>query len=426
MAGGASTRLGAEEGSQSGSQTANQNTVAMVAQPDVVPTSPPLVPTPPSLSIAPSVAGFSCGDVDTESIQRSQAVASTVGSAVPVPVPTSSLDELDSSFTEMSGSGFPVESRTLAAEGSAATVDGTLVSLAANVAIATTATLSAAASSTYSVGIMSGTSQAILSPTNAQRLANLHTRPTLVPTTPASVTIATTATLSAAASSTYSVGIMSGTSQAILNFDETLASVGNLHTQPTLVPTTPASVTKPASQSTAQTTTSLGHEGVHVKPKIKMPGRASSAAPSPSGGILTVDGLTFSLGLGADLVVATSTIRPGSPAATISGRPISLALGGTALMVGSSTVPVHVGVVSLAGNASNVVPGTQGAAPTTSFQGSKEIIISGFSTSRLDVPGATNTSTVVAFTGGSSQSAVGRLGWGSLGVIAPWVLAEFV
>ncbi|KAL9052490.1 MAG: hypothetical protein Q9206_004287 [Seirophora lacunosa] len=372
MAGGASTRLGAEEGSQSGSQTANQNTVAMVAQPDLVPTSPPLVPTPPSLSIAPSVAGFSRGDVDTESIQRSQAVASTVGSAVPVPVPTSSLDELDSSFTEMSGSGFPVESRTLAAEGSAATVDGTLVSLAANVAIATTATLSAAASSTYSVGIMSGTSQ------------------------------------------------------AILNFDETLASVGNLHTQPTLVPTTPASVTKPASQSTAQTTTSLGHEGVHVKPKIKMPGRASSAAPSPSGGILTVDGLTFSLGLGADLVVATSTIRPGSPAATISGRPISLALGGTALMVGSSTVPVHVGVVSLAGNASNVVPGTQGAAPTTSFQGSKEIIISGFSTSRLDVPGATNTSTAVAFTGGSSQSAVGRLGWGSLGVIAPWILAEFV
>ncbi|KAI4112285.1 MAG: hypothetical protein LQ345_006547 [Seirophora villosa] len=369
MAGGASTRLGAEKGSQSGSQTANQNTVAMVAQSDLVPTSPPLVPTPPSLSIVPSVAGFSRGDVDTESIQRSQADASTAGPAVPVPVPTSSLDELDSTFTEMSGSGFPVVSQTLVAEGSAATVDGTLVSFAAEVTIATTATLSAAASSTYSVGIMSGTSQAIMS------LAR---------------------------------------------------SLANLHTQPTLVPTTPASVTKPASQSTAQTTTSLGHEGVHVKPQIKMPGRASSAGLSPSGGILTVDGLTFTLGVGAGLVVATSTIHPGSAAATISGRPISLALGGTALMVGSSTVPVHIGVVSLAGNASNVVPGTQEAAPTTSYQGSKEIIISGFSSSRLDVPGATNTSTAVAFTGGSSQSAVGRLGWGSLGVIAPWILVEFV
>ncbi|KAI4239606.1 MAG: hypothetical protein LQ349_000251 [Xanthoria aureola] len=50
-----------------------------------------------------------------------------------------------------------------------------------------------------------------------------------------------------------------------------------------------------------------------------------------------VNDLSFSRGPGTDLVVGTQIISPGAPAVTISGTPVSIAIGGTAIVVGSST-----------------------------------------------------------------------------------------
>ncbi|KAL8851603.1 MAG: hypothetical protein Q9221_003440 [Calogaya cf. arnoldii] len=66
----------------------------------------------------------------------------------------------------------------------------------------------------------------------------------------------------------------------------------------------------------------------------------SSTKPLPVAPIqpaVTAGAFTFVRGLGSALVVGTQTITPGAPAMMISGTPVSLALDGTAIVVGSST-----------------------------------------------------------------------------------------
>ncbi|KAI4126768.1 MAG: hypothetical protein LQ338_003586 [Usnochroma carphineum] len=57
-------------------------------------------------------------------------------------------------------------------------------------------------------------------------------------------------------------------------------------------------------------------------------------------GVVTVDGIVFTRGPSSDLVIGTQTITPGAPAIRISGTPVSLAVGGTALIVAPSTLPL--------------------------------------------------------------------------------------
>ncbi|KAI4193920.1 MAG: hypothetical protein LQ350_008067 [Teloschistes chrysophthalmus] len=60
----------------------------------------------------------------------------------------------------------------------------------------------------------------------------------------------------------------------------------------------------------------------------------------PTAGLLTLDGLTFSRGDGSDIILGSQTLRPGVPALTITGTPISLLPSGTAVDVGGSTIPI--------------------------------------------------------------------------------------
>ncbi|KAI4100307.1 MAG: hypothetical protein L6R37_005562 [Teloschistes peruensis] len=71
---------------------------------------------------------------------------------------------------------------------------------------------------------------------------------------------------------------------------------------------------------------------------VPIPSPGITAPPSP--GLLTFDGFTFSRGPGSDLILGSQTLIPGAPALTISGISISLLASGTAIAVGSSTLPI--------------------------------------------------------------------------------------
>ncbi|KAL8997824.1 MAG: hypothetical protein Q9169_002996 [Polycauliona sp. 2 TL-2023] len=67
-------------------------------------------------------------------------------------------------------------------------------------------------------------------------------------------------------------------------------------------------------------------------------GSAAEAHAKPQSEIVaTIDGFTFTRASGPGLVIGTQTITSGSPALFVSGTPISLAVSATALVVGSST-----------------------------------------------------------------------------------------
>ncbi|KAL8930411.1 MAG: hypothetical protein Q9208_000594 [Pyrenodesmia sp. 3 TL-2023] len=92
-------------------------------------------------------------------------------------------------------------------------------------------------------------------------------------------------------------------------------------------------------------------------------------ADSPKQSMLTFNGVSFSPGPGSDLVIGTQAIAAGAPAVTISGKAISLAAGGTAIAVGPSTMPLAVpaaqeivtanGLSFSRGSGSNLVIGTE-------------------------------------------------------------------
>ncbi|KAI4088592.1 MAG: hypothetical protein L6R37_008172, partial [Teloschistes peruensis] len=65
-----------------------------------------------------------------------------------------------------------------------------------------------------------------------------------------------------------------------------------------------------------------------------------AAAPDSAQDTFAVDGITFSQGSGAGLVIDTQTITPGANAITISGVPISLSPSRTAVVIGESSFPV--------------------------------------------------------------------------------------
>ncbi len=64
----------------------------------------------------------------------------------------------------------------------------------------------------------------------------------------------------------------------------------------------------------------------------------TAGAATPSN--ILAGAFTFTRGSGSDLVIGIQTITTGAPAVTISGTPVSLALDGTAVVVGSSTKPL--------------------------------------------------------------------------------------
>ncbi|KAI4258547.1 MAG: hypothetical protein LQ352_001182 [Teloschistes flavicans] len=65
-----------------------------------------------------------------------------------------------------------------------------------------------------------------------------------------------------------------------------------------------------------------------------------TVAPDSEPDTFAVNGITFSRGSGAGLVIGTQTVIPGANAITISGTPISLPAAGNAVVVGGSTVPI--------------------------------------------------------------------------------------
>ncbi|KAL8946937.1 MAG: hypothetical protein Q9222_006730, partial [Ikaeria aurantiellina] len=54
----------------------------------------------------------------------------------------------------------------------------------------------------------------------------------------------------------------------------------------------------------------------------------------------TLGGLSFSRGPGSALIIGTKTLTPGAPAITISGTPISLPASGYSIIIGGSTIPI--------------------------------------------------------------------------------------
>ncbi|KAL8644751.1 MAG: hypothetical protein Q9210_007093 [Variospora velana] len=126
--------------------------------------------------------------------------------------------------------------------------------------------------------------------------------------------------------------------------------------------------------------------------------------PTSSPKVLVINGASFTDMFGSGFIVGLQTLVPGGSAITVNGTP-----------------------VSLRPSATNLVLGWQTATLTASSQASGEIIIKdGFSSGGLEVPGATNISSVVGFTGGSSQGIVNHSGWAILGVIVAWILAEYI
>lgn len=129
----------------------------------------------------------------------------------------------------------------------------------------------------------------------------------------------------------------------------------------------------------------------------------------PGQDIVVVNSLTFSHGSGVNLVLGTQTIAPGSPAVDISGTPISLAASGAALVAGSSTVPITEvsasnivlnGLTFSHGSGPNLVIGTQTITPGSpaveisgtpiSLAVSGTAVVAGSSTVALAAPSASN------------------------------------
>ncbi|KAL8752289.1 MAG: hypothetical protein Q9184_005781 [Pyrenodesmia sp. 2 TL-2023] len=109
-------------------------------------------------------------------------------------------------------------------------------------------------------------------------------------------------------------------------------------------------------------------------------------ADSPKHSMLTINGVSFSPGPGSDLVVGTQAIAAGAHAVTISGKVVSLAAGGTALVVGLSTVPL-------------VVPAAQEivTADGLSFsRGTRSDLVIGTQTINLGAPAVTISGTPVS------------------------------
>ncbi|KAI4159558.1 MAG: hypothetical protein L6R39_000339 [Caloplaca ligustica] len=105
-------------------------------------------------------------------------------------------------------------------------------------------------------------------------------------------------------------------------------------------------------------------------------------AVAPTQDVITLNGLSFTRGPGSNLVIGTYIVRPGALAITVSGRPVSLAIDATALVVGSSTTSLAIspmqailtanGLTFTRGHGSGLVVGTQTITP-----GASAVMISG-------------------------------------------------
>lgn len=179
--------------------------------------------------------------------------------------------------------------------------------------------------------------------------------------------------------------------------------------------------------------------------------------PASTPAMLTINGQSFEQLPGSKLLINSQTLIPGGPAITISGTPLSLPLGTTAVVIGGSTIPipnatstpvvlefngqsytqisgsgfligfrtlvpggaaitVNGTLVSLGVAATNLVVGTQTESLTTS-RGLGTIIMGGFSDNDPSLPEATGKSNVVGFTGGSDPVITRR----SVGGICVWL-----
>ncbi|KAL8895668.1 MAG: hypothetical protein Q9207_008071, partial [Kuettlingeria erythrocarpa] len=120
-------------------------------------------------------------------------------------------------------------------------------------------------------------------------------------------------------------------------------------------------------------------------------------APPPEHEIFTVNGLSFSRGPGSDLVFGTQTIRPGVPAVSISGTPVSMAEDGAVIVVGSSTAPLPAAA-------------TQGFVVADAFtfsRGSGSDLVIGTQTITPGAPAVTISGTPVSFPVGATAVVVG-------------------
>ncbi|KAL8705568.1 MAG: hypothetical protein Q9201_001308 [Fulgogasparrea decipioides] len=196
----------------------------------------------------------------------------------------------------------------------------------------------------------------------------------------------------------------------------------------------------------------------------------SSTKPLPGSqtqDTITLGSLGFARGPGSDLAIGTQTITPGAPAVTVSGTPISLAVSGSAVVIGDSTFPVFtptskpvvleingtsftetsgsefvVGsqtllpggpaitingtVVSLAPAATGVVVGSQTAALVTS-QATGDIIVSASFSGGPGPLQATSGTTPEGFTGGSPETGKGQFDSVLAGImLLSWLVLIFI
>ncbi|MCJ1252994.1 hypothetical protein MMC24_000801 [Lignoscripta atroalba] len=61
-------------------------------------------------------------------------------------------------------------------------------------------------------------------------------------------------------------------------------------------------------------------------------------SPTPAPAVITIGGSTITANAQSDFVIGTQTLKPGGPAITISGTPVSLAPSASALVIGTSTI----------------------------------------------------------------------------------------
>lgn len=182
--------------------------------------------------------------------------------------------------------------------------------------------------------------------------------------------------------------------------------------------------------------------------------------------IREINGMTFTQTSGSAFAIGSQTLVPGAPAITISGTPVSLPADGTAIVIGSSTMPplgsttipvvldlngnsytetsgsdfiigsqtlipegpaiaVNGTLVSLAPAATALVIGTQTEALTTS-QGLGEIVMGGFYSGVPGAPTARNGSHVAGFTGGSPKIAERRFDWVVVRVVLTYIFVRLL
>lgn len=374
------------------------------------------------------------------------------------------LDINGVSLTALPGSNYIVGSQTLIPGGPAINVDGTPVSLAVSatavVVGGSTVPLSGASTTPAVLAINGNTYTGISGSTFLIGSQTLIPGGSAITVSGTPVSLPLDATAVVVGGSTFPLPNPATTTPTVLTIG------GNRYTEmsgssfligsQTLIPGGPAITISgtPISLPVGATAVVVGSS------TFPLPGPTTTAPP-----VLTINGERYTEMSGSTFLVGSQTLVPGGSAITLSGTPISLPLGATAVVVAGSTVPiprptttpvvleidgqsftqisrsgfligsqtllpggaaitVNGTLVSLGPAATNLVVGTH-TEPLTTSRGLGEIIMGGFSNGGPGLPGATNTSSVAGFTGGTHRGVERRLGSMCVGVVLGCVLANF-